>query len=103
MIKKIILMGESGHELAKRYNDGRFIIVESLKDGVVITSFAGAHAGANAVSGDFSLQVSGYRVKDGKIVQPMALVTGAHNFLELLKMIIIKSMNLFLIKTIFTS
>ena len=62
-------------------------LVESLKDGVVITSFAGAHAGANAVSGDFSLQVSGYRVKDGKIVQPMALVTGAHNFLELLKMI----------------
>ncbi len=33
-IKKIILLGESGHELAKRYQDKRFIVVESLKDAV---------------------------------------------------------------------
>ena len=33
-IKKIILMGESGHELAKRYQDDRFIIVESLEEAV---------------------------------------------------------------------
>ena len=33
-IKKIILMGESGHELARRYQDARFEVVESLKDAV---------------------------------------------------------------------
>jgi len=33
-IKKIILMGESGHELAKRYQDDRFIVAESLEDAV---------------------------------------------------------------------
>lgn len=33
-VKKIVLMGESGHELAKRYDDDRFIIVESLEDAV---------------------------------------------------------------------
>lgn len=33
-IKKIILMGESGHELAKRYHDDRFTVVESLEEAV---------------------------------------------------------------------
>lgn len=33
-IKKIILIGESGHELAKRYPDDRFIIAESLDEAV---------------------------------------------------------------------
>ena len=33
-VKKIILMGESGHEIAKRYSDERFIVVESLEEAV---------------------------------------------------------------------
>ena len=33
-IKHIILMGESGHELFKRYEDPRFTLVESLKEAV---------------------------------------------------------------------
>ncbi len=33
-IKKIILMGESGHELAKKYPDQRFILTESLEKAV---------------------------------------------------------------------
>lgn len=33
-IPKIILMGESGHELYNRYQDDRFILVESLKEAV---------------------------------------------------------------------
>ena len=33
-MKKVILMGESGHEIAKRWQDDRFILVESLKDAV---------------------------------------------------------------------
>lgn len=33
-LKKIILLGESGHELAKNYSDPRFILVESLEDAI---------------------------------------------------------------------
>ncbi|MBQ3441427.1 UDP-N-acetylmuramoyl-L-alanine--D-glutamate ligase [Candidatus Saccharibacteria bacterium] len=33
-IPAIILMGESGHELAKRYQDERFILIESLEEAV---------------------------------------------------------------------
>ena len=33
-IKDIILMGESGHELANRYDDTRFTVVESLEEAV---------------------------------------------------------------------
>lgn len=33
-IQKIILLGESGHELSRRYSDGRFILTESLEEAV---------------------------------------------------------------------
>ena len=33
-IKRIILIGESGRELASRYKDGRFILSESLEDAI---------------------------------------------------------------------
>ena len=33
-IKKVILMGESGHEIAKRYEDPRFEVAESLESAV---------------------------------------------------------------------
>ena len=33
-IKEIVLMGESGHELAKRYQDDRFTLVESLEEAI---------------------------------------------------------------------
>ena len=33
-VKNIILLGESGHELATRYQDDRFIVTESLKEAV---------------------------------------------------------------------
>lgn len=33
-VKKIILLGESGHELKNRYEDDRFILAESLKEAV---------------------------------------------------------------------
>ena len=33
-VKSIVLMGESGHALAEKYQDNRFVLVESLKDAV---------------------------------------------------------------------
>ena len=56
-----------------------------MKDGLVITSFAGLHAGINPVTADFSLQCSGYLVKDGIRERGVSLITAAGNFLELMK------------------
>lgn len=41
-IKKIVLMGESGHELARRYEDARFVMAESLEEAVQAASAAAA-------------------------------------------------------------
>jgi PmbA protein len=60
-------------------------MLSSIKDGIYITNVQGAHAGANPVSGDFSLQAAGYHVVDGKIASPVALITVAGNFLTMLK------------------
>ncbi len=59
-------------------------LVESLKDGLIITSLQGVHSGTNAVSGDFSLQASGFLVKNGEIERPISLFTIAGNYLTLL-------------------
>lgn len=57
------------------------------QEGIVITELSGLHAGANAVSGDFSLLAKGYTFKDGKRVMPVEQITVAGNFYELLKSI----------------
>ncbi|QWB99924.1 TldD/PmbA family protein [Mycoplasmatota bacterium] len=60
-------------------------MIQSMEEGIFITDVQGAHAGANAVSGDFSLQAMGYYVKNGKKVRPVALITVAGNFIDMLK------------------
>ncbi|MDD3126523.1 MAG: TldD/PmbA family protein [Candidatus Izemoplasmatales bacterium] len=69
-------------------NDTMEAMLASIKDGLLITNLQGSHAGANTVSGDFSLQASGFVIKDGKIGAPVALVTVAGNFISLLKDIV---------------
>ena len=60
-------------------------MIASCQKGIYITNVQGAHAGVNAVSGDFSLQASGYFVENGKKDRPVALITVAGNFLDMLK------------------
>lgn len=60
-------------------------LMADLGDGLVITEVSGLHAGANAISGDFSLIAQGYTVKDGKKDQPVEQITVAGNFYQLLK------------------
>ena len=62
-------------------------MVKSLKEGVIITDVAGLHSGVNTVSGDFSVQSSGFYVKDGKIVHPVTLIVLSGNFYEMLKQV----------------
>ena len=52
-----------------------------------ITSMAGLHSGANAISGDFSLGVSGFLCRDGQRVQPVRGITVAGNFYKMLNQI----------------
>ena len=54
-------------------------------NGVYITSLGGLHAGADAISGDFSLQSSGYMIENGQKTTYVKSFTVAGNFYELLK------------------
>ena len=60
-------------------------LLEEVGDGLVITSVSGLHAGANPVSGDFSLLSKGYTIKGGKREKSVEQITVAGNFYEMLK------------------
>ena len=60
-------------------------LVAGVGDGVIITEVSGLHAGANPVSGDFSLLSKGYVIKNGKKAHAVEQITVAGNFYELLK------------------
>ncbi len=62
--------------------------------GVYINSLGGLHAGANPVSGDFSLQSAGFLIEDGKKTDHVKSFTVAGNFYELLKNILCVADNL---------
>ena len=58
-----------------------------MGDGIYVTELKGMHAGASAVTGDFSLESAGYIVKDGKKQAYAKGFTVAGNFFEMLKSI----------------
>lgn len=60
-------------------------LIQSIEDGLIITSVQGLHSGANSISGDFSLGASGYYIKNGKIKRPVEQITISGNFMEMLK------------------
>lgn len=62
-------------------------LLAQLGEGLVITDIAGLHAGANAISGDFSLSAEGFFVERGQIVRPVEQITIGGNFYSLLKSI----------------
>ena len=57
-------------------------------NGVYITDLSGLHAGADSISGDFSLQSAGYMIEEGKKTTYVKSFTVAGNFYELLKNIV---------------
>lgn len=60
-------------------------MLAAIGEGLVITEVSGLHAGANPVSGDFSLLSKGYLFKDGQRGQAVEQITVAGNFYELLQ------------------
>ena len=60
-------------------------LLANLGDGLYLTEVSGLHAGANPISGDFSLLSRGYEIKGGKISRAVEEFTVAGNFYQLLK------------------
>ena len=63
-------------------------LCKEMGEGLVITSLQGLHAGLDFVTTDFSLQCSGYWVKDGKEDHSVSLITVAGNYLDLMKHVV---------------
>ncbi len=60
-------------------------LLAQAANGVYITSLGGLHAGANPISGDFSLQSAGFLIENGKKTTPVKSFTVAGNFYSLLE------------------
>ena len=60
-------------------------MIAPIGKGVYITSLGGLHAGANPITGDFSLQSSGFMIEEGKKTPFVKSFTVAGNFYGLLK------------------
>lgn len=54
-------------------------------EGVYVTEVTGLHAGANPITGDFSLSSSGFMIEGGKKGRPVKSFTVSGNFFSLLK------------------
>lgn len=59
-------------------------MVQKTGDGLLITDLQGMHAGANPITGDFSLAAKGFRIEEGRVTDPVNQITVAGNFFELL-------------------
>ena len=60
-------------------------LLQKAGNGVYIDSLSGLHAGADAISGDFSLQSAGFLIEDGKKTKRVKSFTVAGNFYQLLQ------------------
>ena len=63
-------------------------LLAKVGNGVYITDLSGLHAGADSISGDFSLQSAGYMIENGVKTTYVKAFTVAGNFYELLKNIV---------------
>lgn len=71
-------------------NKGTMTREEMLKkadNGIYVTAMKGFHAGANASTGDFSIESEGFLIENGEIGAPVKSFTVAGNFFDLLKQI----------------
>lgn len=63
-------------------------LFQEVGEGVYITEVQGLHAGMNAQSGNFSLQSTGFLIKDGKKDRGLDIITISGNLMDLFKNII---------------
>ncbi|MBR4800841.1 MAG: TldD/PmbA family protein [Clostridia bacterium] len=63
-------------------------ILAMIDDGIFITGMMGQHAGVNEESGAFNLQSSGYRIRNGKLAEPVTLIVVSGNIVDLLNNVV---------------
>jgi PmbA protein len=79
------VVGVDASNLYMRAGTGsRAELLRQMGSGLLLTDIQGAHAGANQITGDFSLQAEGFWVEGGEIAHPLEVFTVAGNFMELL-------------------
>ena len=60
-------------------------LLKKMGDGIYVTELKGLHAGANAVTGDFSIESAGFLVQNGRKIKAVKGFTVAGNFFDMLK------------------
>ena len=63
-------------------------LLQKAGNGVYINDLSGLHAGADPISGDFSLQSAGYMIENGKKTTYVKSFTVAGNFYDVLKSVV---------------
>ena len=69
-------------------------MLEKVGNGVYITDLSGLHAGADPISGDFSLQSAGFMIENGQKTTYVKSFTVAGNFYDVLKNIVAVANNM---------
>lgn len=77
--------GMSNHEW-KLGTKGEAELLAAMGEGVLVTGFLGGNS--NGTTGDFSLGVQGFRVRGGKIAEPVAEMNVAGNHLDFWKKLV---------------
>ena len=65
-------------------NESQEELFAKVGEGIYVTGVKGLHAGANAITGDFSVESEGFLIKDGKKAGPIKSFTIAGNFFKML-------------------
>ena len=63
-------------------------LFNDVNDGVYITDVQGLHAGLNPQSGNFSLQSTGFLIKNGKKDRPLDVITVSGNLMDIFRDVI---------------
>lgn len=63
-------------------------LFEEVHDGVYITEVSGLHSGLNEQSGNFSLQSTGFLIKNGKKDRALDIITVSGNLMDIFKNVI---------------
>jgi PmbA protein len=63
-------------------------LIGAIEHGVLVTNAIGIHSGANPVSGEFSVGISGLRIEGGRVGQPVHEVTMAGDIVSMLRSIV---------------
>ena len=60
-------------------------VIAPIHEGVYITEIEGLGTGMNAQSGDFSCQAQGFMIREGKLAEPLNLITLSGNLVKMLE------------------